>query len=761
MKRIALFFLASLFCLPALAAPPIWESGFGPPLTTLTGEDDEQESVSLSFAFPFNGNNYTTVWVGTNGGLQLGGLGDDGDIDYDHWQYMDEFLSDNAPSIAGLNTDLDLSTTGKIHFRDFGDRAVFTWNEVGTNENETALITFQIQLYRNGTIILAYNGVLDDSSEDLIDDLDSGIVVGISAGKEVIGTEPGPSDLSTPLVINSTEIYDRWCYETADSCGYDGSDKGWSGLRNTAFDLDQKNVVYVPYAGGFAVNDGWALASTPPIWESNFGAEITALTGEDDDEDSVSLSFSFPFDGSTYTTIWVGTNGGLQLGSRGDDSEIDYDHWQYMDEFLSDSVPSIAGLNTDLDLSTTGTIHFNDFGDRAVFTWNEVGTDENETALITFQIQLFDSGKIILGYNGVLDGPSEDLLDDLGEGIVLGITAGNEAAGTEPGPTDLSETATSFIVNSTEIYDRWCYDTADSCGYDGSDKGWPGPINTAFDLDKKNVVFTPSSESGYDVSNGLSDIAFFRVFKDFEPDNSMEVEVFISCNDGLPLQSSQVIKENFNGVEFIVEHFTPGNLDCEITEVPVPDGYSDSYVAAVVAGTAGSIGNSNGCQFENVVGGEFRCVITNTAQDATYEVNKVWDVIGEGGNWIVQEMNLTIFCSEEIKTASPAPDTRPGWFNGLSVVKWSALAGNMTATVTVDTATGSARCWARENVFSDAVEVDNPCVEKQELTMGQTSSCTIYNTVFFEGIPTLNQYGLALLALLMLGIGAVGLRRIG
>jgi hypothetical protein len=33
--------------------------------------------------------------------------------------------------------------------------------------------------------------------------------------------------------------------------------------------------------------------------------------------------------------------------------------------------------------------------------------------------------------------------------------------------------------------------------------------------------------------------------------------------------------------------------------------------------------------------------------------------------------------------------------------------------------------------------------------------------VFFEGggIPTLNQYGLILMALLMLGIGAVGFRR--
>jgi len=31
--------------------------------------------------------------------------------------------------------------------------------------------------------------------------------------------------------------------------------------------------------------------------------------------------------------------------------------------------------------------------------------------------------------------------------------------------------------------------------------------------------------------------------------------------------------------------------------------------------------------------------------------------------------------------------------------------------------------------------------------------------VFFEGIPTLNHYGMAILALLMLGVGFVGFRR--
>ena len=43
---------------------------------------------------------------------------------------------------------------------------------------------------------------------------------------------------------------------------------------------------------------------------------------------------------------------------------------------------------------------------------------------------------------------------------------------------------------------------------------------------------------------------------------------------------------------------------------------------------------------------------------------------------------------------------------------------------------------------------------------GNTITCTVTNTfVFFEGIPVLNRYGLALLALLMLGIGVIGFRR--
>jgi hypothetical protein len=46
-----------------------------------------------------------------------------------------------------------------------------------------------------------------------------------------------------------------------------------------------------------------------------------------------------------------------------------------------------------------------------------------------------------------------------------------------------------------------------------------------------------------------------------------------------------------------------------------------------------------------------------------------------------------------------------------------------------------------------------------ELSAGKSAQCTFTNTVFFEGIPILDRYGIALLALLLLGRGAIGLRR--
>lgn len=56
------------------------------------------------------------------------------------------------------------------------------------------------------------------------------------------------------------------------------------------------------------------------------------------------------------------------------------------------------------------------------------------------------------------------------------------------------------------------------------------------------------------------------------------------------------------------------------------------------------------------------------------------------------------------------------------------------------------------------MEAEDDCGWRN-IEAGGSSSCIFTNTVFFEAIPTLSQHGLAVLALLMLGLGMVGLRR--
>jgi hypothetical protein len=69
-------------------------------------------------------------------------------------------------------------------------------------------------------------------------------------------------------------------------------------------------------------------------------------------------------------------------------------------------------------------------------------------------------------------------------------------------------------------------------------------------------------------------------------------------------------------------------------------------------------------------------------------------------------------------------------------------------------------CTATEFPFDSAVESDGGCQSGVTFAVGDSAKgCTIVNSVFFEGIPTLSQYGLAIMALLMLGVGFVGFRR--
>ncbi|MSQ97982.1 MAG: IPTL-CTERM sorting domain-containing protein [Xanthomonadales bacterium] len=270
----------------------------------------------------------------------------------------------------------------------------------------------------------------------------------------------------------------------------------------------------------------------------------------------------------------------------------------------------------------------------------------------------------------------------------------------------------------------------------------------------------------------------FRVLKHFTDGNPMDVEVKINCFTGLPLTQTQEINEN-RDVVFIVQSFEPGTLDCDIDEV-VPEGYSPSYGASSdgTSGTPGVAGeitdDSAGCHFEDVESGDFICSIVNTPEPVVLVVEKTWIVEGTGGDQVNQNFELELVCDTYIVGAETSKDCYDPRIEPDLAAIGEALAEEPKPPIecslefhgTGDNIYGTevvpeylySHCSVDEHIYDDAVEVDNGC-KNLVVSAGQGDSCLITNTVFFEGIPTLNQYGMMLLALLMLGVGMVGFRR--
>jgi len=93
--------------------------------------------------------------------------------------------------------------------------------------------------------------------------------------------------------------------------------------------------------------------------------------------------------------------------------------------------------------------------------------------------------------------------------------------------------------------------------------------------------------------------------------------------------------------------------------------------------------------------------------------------------------------------------------------------GNPTSIVLVGFASGATRCEITESdgpvgyrpSFDNGDVVSASSCVFDNVISDSDYSCAITNTIFYERVPTMNQYGVALLAFLMLGLAAVGVRR--
>jgi hypothetical protein len=253
------------------------------------------------------------------------------------------------------------------------------------------------------------------------------------------------------------------------------------------------------------------------------------------------------------------------------------------------------------------------------------------------------------------------------------------------------------------------------------------------------------------VNDDSPTVARFLVTKEFTDGNPAEVEVFITCDTGLPLEQDFVISDG-EPVNFVVTLFERGAMNCDIHESPVPAGYAPSYFADVEDGTAGTIfADDEGCHFREVEGGQFVCEIVNSVQPQQVEVTKEWITQAEDhGLPFTASANYTCY---NVRAEDGSLGSFGGgfWFEG-------EVDSDVIEDVYPDYG-GSTYCTVNEVYVDSAVEADDSECDSVPVTLGSGASCTIYNTVFFEGIPTLNQYGLAVLALLMLGVGAIGFRR--
>lgn len=247
--------------------------------------------------------------------------------------------------------------------------------------------------------------------------------------------------------------------------------------------------------------------------------------------------------------------------------------------------------------------------------------------------------------------------------------------------------------------------------------------------------------------------AVIQVAKNFNDGNPGMVNVQLNCFTGLPLIQGQDISEG-QSVQFIVTSFQPGELTCSVTE-EVPDGYEASY-------STGFATSETGCNFTGIMTtSQQNCLVTNSLLPVDVEVTKQWLLSGMGSDTpLLAEAEYECFNVAQLDAPDQCDaDCVVSGVEQDNTLEFEGLKDTQSFAVYPDW-DGSTWCQVTENVVGSGVEIDDSDCQHVSVKVGQESAgCTIVNTLFYEGIPTLSQYGLAILALLMLGIGAVGFRR--
>jgi hypothetical protein len=160
--------------------------------TVIALGDDDSEEVALDFTFPFQGGNWNSVWVNSNGNLTFGS----GDTDFT--ESVSEFLNDQ-PRIAPLWDDLSPNQGGLVLFEQDATSATISF--VGVPEFFASTgNTFAVTLNASGDVSITYGSVAASDG-----------IVGVTEGGGA--ADPGATDLSAggPFPVTGT-TYEQFTF---------------------------------------------------------------------------------------------------------------------------------------------------------------------------------------------------------------------------------------------------------------------------------------------------------------------------------------------------------------------------------------------------------------------------------------------------------------------------------------------------------------------------------------------------------------------
>jgi len=242
--------------------------------------------------------------------------------------------------------------------------------------------------------------------------------------------------------------------------------------------------------------------------------------------------------------------------------------------------------------------------------------------------------------------------------------------------------------------------------------------------------------------------------------DGIQVTAHLSCTGAVSTQQNVVFTATTDAILFVYDLWSipeGQQVDCTITE-DVPAGYVATYDCN--GGDCGDSGEGvDACFYSNVDVNEDRvCTITNRPLPATVTVTKTWVI--EGGN---QGFNNRYDIVAECNSRVGVYGGPSGCYNPVdcfaAVTDEEGSEGSVDYEFTIfKPRYPNTACVFWENTYDNVIESDNGC-DGMLVTAAAELECEIVNTVFFEGIPTLSQYGMAILALLMLGVGLIGFRR--